>query len=281
MSTTVSGGAINYRASAMRRKEGALAMCGRAGFAWRRDRRYIGTEPLRRVRAGRTEAVKISQKFTVARPPADVWAFFQDVPAVARCMPGAELSEDKGDGLFAGKVKVRLGPFGANFEGEAKVSTDPAAHSGHVEGKGVDKRGGSRSRMVMDYRLAPAEGGTLITVDADITLAGAIAQFGRTSLMQETANILVQDFVRALERELAPAATATGAPSAAAELPPPEPRRAAAASESARPRQEPEPEMAKPASREIGGASLALRALWAWLKNLLRGLFSGSDKARR
>jgi carbon monoxide dehydrogenase subunit G len=223
--------------------------------------------------------VKIAQKFTVARPLDEVWAFFQDVPAVARCMPGAELTEDKGDGLFAGKVKVRLGPFGANFEGEAKVSTHPAAHSGHVEGKGVDKRGGSRSRMVMDYQLAPADGGTLITVDADITLAGAIAQFGRTSLMQETANVLVQDFARALERELAPAATA-GAPSAAAELPSPE-RRAAAASESARPRQEPEPEMMKPASREIGGASLALRALWAWLKNLLRGLFSGSDKARR
>ena len=60
--------------------------------------------------------------------------------------------------------------------------------------------------MVMDYRLAPVDGGTEVTVDADVTLAGAIAQVGRTGLIQETANILVQDFVRALERELAPAA---------------------------------------------------------------------------
>ncbi len=64
--------------------------------------------------------MKISQQFTVARPLADVWAFFQDVPAVARCMPGAELTEDKGDGLYAGKVKAKLGPFGASFEGEAQ-----------------------------------------------------------------------------------------------------------------------------------------------------------------
>jgi uncharacterized protein len=193
--------------------------------------------------------VKISQRFTVARPLTDVWAFFQDVPAVARCMPGAELTEDKGGGLYAGKVKVRLGPFGANFEGEAKVSPDPASHSGHVEGKGVDKRGGSRSRMVMDYRLAPADGGTEVTVDADVTLAGAIAQFGRTSLMQETANILVRDFAGALEAQLAPATGQTAA----------EPK----------------------TPREMRAGSVGLQALWAWLKGLLRNLLSSSGQGRR
>jgi uncharacterized protein len=191
--------------------------------------------------------VKVAQKFTVARSPAEVWAFFQDVPAVARCMPGAELTDDKGDGIYAGKVKVRLGPFGANFEGEAKVTTEPAAHSGHVEGKGVDRRGGSRTRMVMDYRLQPAGDGTEVTVDADVSLAGAIAQFGRTGLIQETANVLVQDFVRALEAQLTPqdqSAPAEAPPDAAAKTDP----------------------------REIRGGSLGLRALWAWLRTLLRGL---------
>ena len=200
--------------------------------------------------------MKVAQKFTVARPLGEVFAFFQDVPAVARCMPGAELLEDKGDGLYAGRVKVRLGPFGANFEGEARVSADPAAHSGHVEGKGVDRRGGSRTRMVMDYRLEPAGEGTEVTVDADVTLAGAIAQFGRTGLIQETANILVQDFVAALERELAPApASDAAAPGA--------PKPPAQASSAA---------VAKTAAREIRGGTLTLRALWAWLRGLLRSL---------
>jgi carbon monoxide dehydrogenase subunit G len=199
--------------------------------------------------------MKVAQKFTVARPLAEVWAFFQDVPAIARCMPGAELTSDKGDGLYAGKVKVKLGPFGANFEGEAKVSADPAAHSGHVEGKGVDRRGGSRTRMVMDYRLAPAADGTEVTVDADVTLAGAIAQVGRTGLIQQTANILVQDFVTALEAQLAPAAIEPQVPEPARHEKPATP--------------------APP--REIRGGSLGLRALWAWLKGLLRGLL-GADK---
>jgi uncharacterized protein len=193
--------------------------------------------------------MKVAQTFTVARPPAEVWAFFQDVPAVARCMPGAELVEDKGDGLYAGRVKVRLGPFGANFEGEAKVSADPAAQSGHVEGKGVDKRGGSRTRMVMDYRIAPAGDGTEVTVDADVTLAGAIAQFGRTSLIQETANILVQDFARALEAQLAAGARP--------------PQAAAPAGQ---------------AASEIRGGAVALRAFWSWLKSVLRGLLGAGEK---
>jgi carbon monoxide dehydrogenase subunit G len=227
--------------------------------------------------------VKVAQKFTVARPLAEVWAFFGDVPAVARCMPGAELTEDKGDGLYAGKVKVRLGPFGANFEGEARVTADPATHSGHVEGKGVDRRGGSRTRMVMDYRLAPAGDGTEVMVDADVTLAGAIAQVGRTGLIQETANILVQDFVRALEAQLSPAGTTDAGPGA------PEAVEAAEATV-APPRQAPEPARTsapatskaaasrEPVPREIRGGSLALRALWAWLRRLLRGLLGAGKK---
>jgi carbon monoxide dehydrogenase subunit G len=197
--------------------------------------------------------VNISQQFTVARPPAEVWAFFQDVPAVARCMPGAELREAKGDGVYAGMVRARLGPFSANFEGEAKVTADPARHSGHVEGKGVDRRGGSRTRMVLDYRLQPAGAGTAVSVEADVTLAGAIAQFGRTGLLQETANILVQDFVRALEAQLAPTPDATAPPPADA---------------------------APPRPAEIGAGGLGLRALWAWLQGLLRALL-GADRARR
>jgi uncharacterized protein len=233
--------------------------------------------------------MKVVQKFTVARPPAEVFAFFQDVPAVARCMPGAELVEDKGEGLYAGKVKVRLGPFGANFEGEARVSPDPATHSGHVEGKGVDRRGGSRTRMVMDYRLTPAGDGTEVTVDADVTLAGAIAQFGRTGLIQETANILVQDFARALERELTPAGTTPDAMAQGASLrhapEPPSLREATSASEPARvaasaatAKSRPaEPTISSEPAREIRAGSVGLRVLWAWLKSTVRGLF-GWDK---
>lgn len=157
--------------------------------------------------------MEIKQSFTVARPLGQVWALFQDVPVVAGCMPGAELLADKGDGLYHGRVSIKLGPFGASFEGEAQVTPDPATHSGHVEGKGTDKRGGSRSKLVMDYRLAEAPGGTKVDVDADIQLVGPIAQFGRTGIVTETANVLIRQFVQNVEAKLAgmPEAASSGA----------------------------------------------------------------------
>lgn len=147
--------------------------------------------------------MKISQSFSVAQPLAVVWALFQDMPEVARCMPGAELTEDKGGGLYAGRLGIRLGPFTASFDGEAQVTRNDADHSGHVEGKGIDKRGGSRSRLVMDYRLTEADGVTHVVVDADLQLSGPVAQFGRTGVVNETAAVLIGQFVKNVEAKLA------------------------------------------------------------------------------
>jgi carbon monoxide dehydrogenase subunit G len=158
--------------------------------------------------------MKIVRRFTVASPMPVVWAAFQDIPALVRCLPGAELVEDRGNGVYAGKVSVRLGPFSAAFDGEAAVTRNEAERSGHVEGRGVDRRGGSRSRLVLDYRLAEADAATAVEVDAEVTLTGPIAQFGRTGLIAETANILIGEFVRQLEARLA--AGARGTPAGAA-----------------------------------------------------------------
>ena len=99
--------------------------------------------------------MKISHEFVVARPVDQVWDYFQDIPSVADCLPGAELTEDKGDGQYSGKVSVKLGPLAATFEGEATVTPDAAAKSGKIDGKGADRRGGSRGQVKVDYQLTP------------------------------------------------------------------------------------------------------------------------------
>lgn len=151
--------------------------------------------------------MQITQSFKVARPLPAVWALFQDIPEIARCMPGAELIEDKGDGNYLGRVGIKLGPFNASFEGEAKVKVDAAAHTGHVEGKGMDKRGGSRSKLVMDYALSETGGLTAVDIKADLLLSGPVAQFGRTGVITETANVLIAQFARNIEQKLASAET--------------------------------------------------------------------------
>jgi carbon monoxide dehydrogenase subunit G len=146
--------------------------------------------------------MRINQTFRVERPVAEVWLYLANVPAVAKCLSGAEIIADRGDGSYAGKVSVKLGPFSAAFEGEAIVERNDTKRSGRVEGKGVDRRGGSRSRMVMDYRVLEDRAGSRIEFDADVTLSGPIAQFGRVGLMQEAANILIRDFAACLEAKM-------------------------------------------------------------------------------
>ncbi len=183
--------------------------------------------------------MKITQEFVVARPLATVWEMFQDVPSVAQCLPGAELTEDKGGGVFGGRISVKLGPIAATFEGEANVHPDPATHSASIDGKGVDKRGGSRGQVKVNYVLAPSDGGaTKVTIDADVTLAGPAAQFGRTGLINEMSNRLIGEFANCLEAKLS-------APTeeAAEEI----------------------------KAGEVQGITLFFQSLWAWLRRLLGG----------
>ncbi len=146
--------------------------------------------------------MRIEQEFEVKRPVERVWEFFQDVPTVAQCLPGAELTEDLGEGRYAGKLSAKLGPMTATFEGEATVVADHESRSGAIKGKGVDRRGGSRGQVEVDYRLERAHHATKVSLEADVTLSGAAAQFGRTGLIKEMSIRLISDFVECLEAKL-------------------------------------------------------------------------------
>lgn len=147
-------------------------------------------------------AVTITQEFEVGQNPGKVFEFFQNVPEVAKCLPGAELTEDKGDGVYAGKVSVKLGPMTAGFEGEAKVASNPEDLTGRIEGKGADKQGGSRGQVKVNYAIADSETGSKVTVEATITISGAAAQFGRTGLVNQMSQRLISEFVECLEAKL-------------------------------------------------------------------------------
>lgn len=147
--------------------------------------------------------MKISHEFVVERPIEQVWDYFQDVPSVADCLPGAELLEDKGDGQYTGKVSVKLGPMSANFEGQAQVTPNHDEMTGLIDGKGADRRGGSRGQVKVDYRLTPEGTHTKVNLDADVTLSGAAAQFGRTGLINEISGRLIEEFVACVEGKLA------------------------------------------------------------------------------
>ena len=146
--------------------------------------------------------MNISQEFVVARSADVVWELFQDVPVVAQCLPGAELLAQKDDGSYEGKLSVKLGPMTASFEGTATVTPDPGSRVATIEGKGVDRRGGSRGQVKVVYTITPQDGGSKVEVDAEVTLSGPAAQFGRTGLINEMSKRLIREFVDCLDAKL-------------------------------------------------------------------------------
>ena len=71
--------------------------------------------------------MKIENAFRIAVPVDEACALVTDVPRIAPCLPGAEVTEDLGDGRYRGEAAVRLGPVGLRFVGEAWFVEQDAA----------------------------------------------------------------------------------------------------------------------------------------------------------
>jgi uncharacterized protein len=104
--------------------------------------------------------------------------------------------------VFAGAISVKLGPMSATFEGEATVTAGVETKSANISGTGTDRKGGSRGKVSVDYQLTATGTGTEVLVDADVTLSGAAARFGRTKLIEEMSTRLIDEFVECLEKKL-------------------------------------------------------------------------------
>src|SRR6202012_2227132 len=110
----------------------------------------------------------ITNDFEVAQPVDKVWAFFQDIPQVAACLPGAELTEDLGDDRYQGQVAVRMGPVRLQFGGTAEITErDAAARRIVVHAAGAEQKGRGQASMAITATLTQAGRGTKVDVTQD------------------------------------------------------------------------------------------------------------------
>ncbi|GAA2560923.1 SRPBCC family protein [Pseudonocardia hydrocarbonoxydans] len=144
----------------------------------------------------------LRNEFSVDAPIDRVWAHFLDVPRLAPCLPGATLVGDDGDGTYQGRVVAALGPVRLHFSGTARiVSADEAAHRMVLHAAGSEDRGRGEAAMTITATLAPAGGGTTVTVDQDLTVSGAAAQFGR-GLISDVTGVLLTSFADCVQYDL-------------------------------------------------------------------------------
>jgi uncharacterized protein len=136
----------------------------------------------------------IKNEFQVAAPIDKVWQFFGDIPQVASCLPGTELTSDLGGDKYEGRVAVRMGPVRLRFAGKADITErDEAAKRIVVNATGAEEKGRGQASMVVTATLAPAGRGTKISVAQDLQLSGAAAQYGR-GMISDVSAVLMRDF---------------------------------------------------------------------------------------
>ena len=145
----------------------------------------------------------INNDFEVAEPVEVVWRFFGDIPRVAACLPGAELTENLGDDKYVGRVAVRMGPVRLQFGGTAEITErDEAAKRVVVHAAGAEERGRGQASMVVSATLTAAGPGTKVAVTQDLQLSGAAAQYGR-GLISDVTAVLMRDFAANMASQIA------------------------------------------------------------------------------
>ena len=217
--------------------------------------------------------MEFDNAFDVPLEPAQAWAVLMDVPRIAPCMPGAELTEAVDQRNYKGKISVRLGPVALTFAGRIEFeSVDDSNHTARVKAQGSDAKGRGAANAAATFRIEPAASGSKVLIHTDLMLSGAVAQYGRgVGMIQATAAQIISQFASNLRAQLTQqpaqqppppqAAPLAAAPAASAQAAPPRPEPPA-------PPSSPPP---APAAKPISGLSLIARVIWQQIVSLFTG----------
>jgi carbon monoxide dehydrogenase subunit G len=145
----------------------------------------------------------IEETFELHAPVERTWRYLVDPRQVVNCLPGAELTEVKDNETFLGRVKVKVGPITAAYDGRVTITgRDDDAHVVSMVGEGRERTGAGSVKMTMTSRLTPiSAGATQVQVVADVDIVGKAAQFGR-GMIESVNRQLFKQFTECLRGTL-------------------------------------------------------------------------------
>ena len=165
------------------------------------------TEPASRAIAATSQTEKfkstLRQSFVIGHARENVWAFFGRLPEVTTCLPGTSLIGTPTNDHVEPRMRIKVGPIVAEFEGVADAVRDAANHAGTIRGSARDTRSASVTRGEIRYVLLE-EGAIATRVDLEVgyTLTGPLAQFGRSAIVEDIAARMTDTFAHNLQARL-------------------------------------------------------------------------------
>ena len=146
--------------------------------------------------------MRIEERFAVAASVGDVWTFLIDPERVAAVLPGATITEKIDEKTYAGGMTVKVGPLAATYAGTVSFDLDERERSAVVRARGQGKGGMGTAEMTMTSRVsALSDMETEVTVAAELTVTGILAQLGR-GMIQIVSKRMFEQFSANLTKAL-------------------------------------------------------------------------------
>ena len=160
--------------------------------------------------------MEISKSFVVKASPEAAWNFLTDPVRVARCLPGAAITNQVDERTHAGTITVKVGPVAATYKGTMRFERlDPQARTAEIVASGQDMRGKGGAQLRMTSALVErAPGETEVTITSHVNVMGLLAQLGR-GMIQDVSDQMFATFVTAARAELERPETSTNSTTSA------------------------------------------------------------------
>ena len=134
----------------------------------------------------------LTQRFRVAGDPDVVFRALLDLEQVAACMPGAEMT-GRDDDRYLGRVKLRLGPIAAAYEGSVVFeSVDESLREARLLARGSETQGQGSASASIAANVTSDDAASIVNVETTLDVQGKAAQFGRGVLADVSGRLLDQ-----------------------------------------------------------------------------------------
>jgi len=123
--------------------------------------------------------IQLTDEFTIPVPPDRAYELLLDLQNVAPCVPGGEIEAPDADGVYPGRVTVRLGPMKFSYEGTIRIAErDAETRTAVIEGVGKASGGADKARVRSVMEVIPEGSGSRVRMSTDLDIKGRAAQMG-------------------------------------------------------------------------------------------------------
>ena len=122
--------------------------------------------------------MQLAGEYRFPKPPQDVWDALMNPDVLAGCIPGCRSIEADGPDRYRATATVRVGPVSGNYTATVALSDldPPNSYTMTIEGSGNLGFATGTSSVAL---TPTSDGGTLVRVDADSQVGGAVARVGQ------------------------------------------------------------------------------------------------------